>query len=388
MVKTRKFIYPFVGSLSVAFFSCAPQQGSAPWETTQVSSKGAIVYYLESPKQLNVRCEGGRLSTKHNYITELYISKKNITSSGDILLSPSDRDIIYYALQEYLTDSQYINPITRLDNPQWASLFPTIKIKVQKFTVLKGTANGKVYEKVYFAAGMTITKTQLEELLKSKQLKEEFQKLTGKSIDAASKEEVLTFLASHVGNLTVTCHASQVEGEASDVKPQYKSYELKPLDQLKVLAVKRAVEKMIRNFTPERVETFRPVKEDNRYAKILANAIDEGNYDTAIEFGERYLKNPKLKNNYALIYNLAVAYEAKAWRSPTLEENIKLLEKAKKTYERAFEVAPDDKNVNTALAQVNQSLTHLKELQRLTKEYKLLLEAPQKLLNVEVSTEF
>lgn len=389
MQLNRKLIFPLLGSL---FYACAPQGGGEPWETTSVSSKGAIVYYLKTPEQRNIHCEGGRVSSKHNYITELYISKNNIKGSRDLKLQPSDRDVIYYAVQSYLTDSQYINPITNLDNPQWQNLFPTLKITVQKFVVDKGVQNGKAYERVYFAAGMSITKTQLEELLKSKQLKEEFKKLTGKDLSDASKEEVLTFLASRAGKLTVTCHATQVEGEAEDVKPQYKSYELKPVEKLKITAVKRAVEKMIKNFTPERVETFRPVREGNKYAKILANAIDAGNYDTAIKFGESYLRNPKLKNNYDLIYNLAVAYEAKAWKAPTLEESIKLLEKAKELYEKAIEVAAskgiDAKDANTADGQVSQSLTHLKELQRLNKEYKLLLEAPQKLLEFEVSTEY
>ncbi len=361
---------------STAIFSCAPQ-GSGMFGGSE-SPKGVIVYYLESPKRLTLKCSSPRLKSSHAYLPEIYISKNNIKGN----ISPADRDIVYSAVLAYLTEAQYVNPITKVLPPKpptmseeqyqklkesYEEMFPNLKITVDSLTFKKWTTGNKVVERATFTGSMRITFTDLEAV---KNLLNE---------GVISPDELVQKLAS----VTTVCNAEAVSKSAEDVKSKLKSYELKPAETLKLLAVKKAVREIVSQFSPQKVSTFRPVKYGNKYRRVVANALNNGNYEMAIEFGERYLKNEKNKNDYGLLYDVGVAYEVKAWNSNSLDETISNLERARNYYKKAFalvaERGTNDKDLDTALNQVQKSLTHLGELKKLIKAYEELKKKTQEL---------
>ena len=245
----------------------------------------------------------------------------------------ADKKIILQAVRHYVDESKYIVPVTGSTKN-----VPRLKIDVARLKFTKDEQGDRIREKAEFEGYINIEKPVIGEN----------------------------------GNISfVECRSSEpIYEKVVFETPTYKKANLPSADEMKFRVMKKAVADVINQFVPVAYPMLRPVKDDTERAKKLVTPIDAGNYEFAIKKGENILKtDKKASKDAAFLYNLGVAYEARASQfDGRLDKQIPLLEKAKEYYEKALNINSSDKEINKAYADVERDLRVLKASYKAQKE--------------------
>jgi tetratricopeptide (TPR) repeat protein len=340
----RKILYSTIIFSAIAFYSCAPSsQGTKP------QTKGAVVYVYKPPTggKMTLACRG---SDKRPTITALYIGeycdaqKKVPCITGKV--DETDKGIIIQSARAYIANTNFIVPLKEAGD-----ITPYMKIKVFKFSVNTVKDKDRIAKKGVFETSVNINYPTLKK---------------DGSVDI------------------VTCSSTQpILEEITYQEPIYKKHLLPSNEKIKNELVLETMDEVLNDFIPKKVKILRPVLAKSKYSEKLASMIDAGNYEGAIKIGKKYLtKYKEAQKDYAVYYDIGVAYEGKAWKyTSSMEEQLKNLKNAVEYYEKAIEINPKDETVNRAYGEVTEEVKILEDALKNQKLY-------QKQTTKELTTEF
>lgn len=127
--------------------------------------------------------------------------------------------------------------------------------------------------------------------------------------------------------------------------------------QLTTQAINKALDRVIRQFAPKKVKTFRPVRASTGIAGKVAALLDNGNCSLAMEVAENELaaRNKDIR----LSYHAGVAAECLASRNIKRQAKAMLLSKARKHYATVLLDSPKDTDTARAMREVERQLYYL-----------------------------
>ncbi len=289
----------FVFALLVLFFA----SGCA---TIQVSSKGALVsvYRPNTVKESIVCSSGGDQG-----IAFMYVGKDTI--SGNV--SPKNKSLIAQYARAVLGETRFINPVTV---SSMEGEYPDLSIKVLRFSVITKREGVNIKRYGVFQANFSIRQAGM--------------------IECSTADPILV--------------------EKTFVQPAYRKDKLPSVLRVKVKLIKEAVRRVIMQFVPVKSTVLRPVKGLTGMAKNVADMINSGNCVGAYEVLRSMADSPMCKDA-KILYNAGVALECMAWNNAnSTRTQQRYLNKALKYYKKAAMLAPNDPDIQKAMAEVSYEL--------------------------------
>ena len=288
----KKLLLLSSGGLAALFFSCSSSH------QVHVKKESAPVYVLQPPSNPNFKCA-------QKGTTNLYLGEDTVKAP-----TPGDKEIVLKVAKKYIAQNNLVNL------SYYNSRATELQIEVSKLEVKTDT-----YE--------------------PDRIKEEASLIAQVRLKPPHGQ---------------ACAASKpITEKVVYQKPRWDNSSLPSQEEIKERAVLLAMEEVMSSVLPSKRLTVRPVKMDSSASQVVGKLVMHKKYDKAIAKGLEKLKASK-KGDASLLYNIGVAYEAKAWTQQDKERIVQNLKEAQSYYEKALQINKGDKEINRALKDVRNDL--------------------------------